>query len=114
MGDNLVPNGLSEGCKVSFSRLADGAREEHPWPGHCGSARAFAVNPRAPKARALCGLRGIDRSARPSKCGVSCQECREAPSEGRPVQTAVSETWVIILGPKGLSSGCSALCSRSI
>jgi hypothetical protein len=46
--------------------------------------------------------------------GVSCQECREAPSEGRPVQTAISETWVIILGPKGLSSGCSVLCSRSI
>src|SRR5215472_7751663 len=83
MGDNLVPNGLSEGCKVSFSRLADGAREEHPWPGHCGSARAFAVNPRAPKARALCGLRGIDRSARPSKWA-----CHAKNVEKRPLRAA--------------------------
>ena len=78
MGDNLVPNGLS-----GLQRLAKG----HPWPGHYGSARALAVNPRAPKARALVGFGGIDRSARPSKWRVMPRMQRSALS-GTPVQTA--------------------------
>jgi len=55
MGDNLVPNGLSRGFKVVYSKGRSSLRplvsgllcsgETHLWPGHCCLARAVAVNP---------------------------------------------------------------------
>jgi hypothetical protein len=68
MGDNLMPNGLRRVAK----------RGAHPWPGHYGSARAFAVNPRAPKARSVAGFGGLT-AQRGQASRLSCQEGREAP-----------------------------------
>jgi hypothetical protein len=89
MGDNLVPIGLSRGCKIFGSKSpilieeADGAKTArfcrgHSWHGHYRSARCFRRQSRAPRGAPLTG-KGIDRSARPSKGGLSCQECQKSP-----------------------------------
>src|SRR6516162_1318186 len=69
MGDNLVPNELSIGCKVIYSRGSDPSLTPnafdwvrygvtHSWHGHYCSVRAFAVNPARRRPRPY-GLRGL-------------------------------------------------------
>ena len=47
--------------------------------GHCRSARAFAVKPARRKSGAPLLASGLDRLARPSKGGLSCQKRGKAP-----------------------------------
>src|SRR5690242_16127699 len=118
MGDNLVPNGLSIGCKVitpgsiqltanAFDWMCYGVTHSWAWPLLLGPR--FRRQPRAAKAAPLRAL-GVDRSARPSN-GLSCQDCRKA-RLGQRTEFG-SETWVTGFGPNGLSRGCKVFCSRS-
>jgi hypothetical protein len=60
---SCILRGQKRGSKVGWD---PSSARPHSWHGHCGSARAFAVNPARLEARPL-RPRGIDGSARPSK-----------------------------------------------
>jgi len=89
MGDNLVPIGLSRGCKIFGSKSpilieeADGAKTArfsrgHSWHGHYRSARCFRRQSRAPRGAPL-RARGLTAQRGRAKGGCHAKNARKAP-----------------------------------